>query len=175
MEIIINDKNIADKNIESKIEKVRALIINENNKILIANYAGIPLLPGGKVDANERLEKAIIRELAEELGVNYNKEELQYYLTIKFYQENYPCRDGNICNRKLTTHYYFAPYKEPKEDLQSLTNHEKENNFHLELLSFEELQNKLNKLNKENPRSIHFKRELNIILENYINNKNESR
>ena len=69
------------------------------------------MLSREKIDENELLTEALIREPEEELVVNYKKEYLKNYLTINFYQENYPNRDGNICNRKLTTHYYLAPYK----------------------------------------------------------------
>lgn len=170
MEIIINDTNMNEEKITNIIEKVIALIITEDNKILIANYAGIPLLPGGKIDNNELPEEALVRELEEELGINYKKDDLKYFLRVKAYQENYPSRDGNICNRKLITDYYLAPYKKIEVNRQKLTEHEKNNNFYLELLTIEELKTKLNKLNNDNPRNIYFKKELNIILENYFKN-----
>ena len=66
MNFIINTENICEENIVDKKEKVRALILTDDNKILVANYFGILLLPGGKVDKGESLEVALIRELNED-------------------------------------------------------------------------------------------------------------
>jgi 8-oxo-dGTP diphosphatase len=54
---------------------VAAALIDEDNRILIAQrpegkqLAGLWEFPGGKVDAGERPEQALIRELREELGI----------------------------------------------------------------------------------------------------------
>ena len=52
-------------------------MITEDNKIVIANYGGVTLLPGGSMEKGEKQEETIIRELEEELGVIYNQNELK--------------------------------------------------------------------------------------------------
>lgn len=167
MEIIINEENINEGNIEDKKEKVRAIIVTEDNKILTGNYGGVLLLPGGKIDTNETLDEAIIRELNEELGTEYKKEELEYFLTITFYQNNYPSRNDSTHNRKVTTHYFLTHFKGIIKSNQKLTDKEKKDKFYLELLSLEELKNKLQEPS-DNPRSMYFNKELNIIIANYL-------
>ena len=54
---------------------VAAALFDEDNRVLIAQrpegkqLAGLWEFPGGKVDAGERPEEALIRELREELGI----------------------------------------------------------------------------------------------------------
>ena len=92
-------------------EKVRALVVTEDNKIVIANYGGATLLPGGSVESGEKKEETIIRELEEELGIIYNPNELEYFMTLVIDQPNYPQIDGTSINRKLITHYYITHFK----------------------------------------------------------------
>lgn len=48
MELIINENNLKDEEIQEFNSKVRALLVDENNNILVANYGGVHLLPGGQ-------------------------------------------------------------------------------------------------------------------------------
>ena len=54
---------------------VAAALIDADNRVLIAQrpegkqLAGLWEFPGGKIDAGERPEEALIRELSEELGI----------------------------------------------------------------------------------------------------------
>ena len=50
-EIVNNPYNI--KNIDITTNKVRALIIDENDNIILTKYADIYMLPGGKIDKGE--------------------------------------------------------------------------------------------------------------------------
>ena len=155
------------KNYEQK-EKVRALVITEDSKIVIANYGGVTLLPGGSLESKENKEEALIRELEEELGIIYERNELKYFMTLIIDQPNYPNIDGTVTNRKLITHYYITHFKGIHIDQQKLTEGEKTQNFYLEILTIEEIKQKIKKIN-ENPRSIYFNEELNTVLENYLN------
>jgi len=62
-----------------------ALIINNNNELLVATRAHEPVkgtldLPGGFVDMNETGEEAVIREVKEETGLDV--EEVKYLFSI---------------------------------------------------------------------------------------------
>lgn len=165
MELIINEDNLELKEIQEFNSKVRALLIDENNNILIANYGNTFLLPGGSIDQGEATEEAIIRELKEEIGIDYNLYELTYLNTLKYYQNNYPKRDGNLQNRLITTYYFVGRYKGISN--QTLTEKERKDNFRLQLVSIDELEELVLNNQNNNPRNIYFVKELLTILEYY--------
>lgn len=171
MEITINEEKLQNKEINEFSIKARAILINENNQILIANYGNVILLPGGKVDKGESIFDAITRELNEELGQDYNSDELEFFTTINYYQKNYPKRDGTFQNRLVLTHYFIGKLKEIKINLQKLTQKEQKDNFKLELISLEELEDKILNNKNNNPRNIYFQKELLVVLDNYKNIK----
>ena len=148
MEITINENNLQYNEIQEFKSKVRAILINEKNEILIAKYFNLILLPGGKVDKEETLYTAIIRELNEELGVNYNINDLKPFITINYYQKNYPKADGILTNRLVQTHYYIGKYIDIKKNSQKLSEKEQKGNFKLELVSIENLNNIIKKIRK---------------------------
>ncbi len=66
MKKIINNKhNLSDEQIDINTSKVRALIIDNNNKVILTKYADMYMLPGGKIDFNEKNIDALCRELKE--------------------------------------------------------------------------------------------------------------
>ena len=165
MEIVINDDNLKNNDIFEFSTKVRAILIDDNNQILIANYGNVILLPGGKVDKGETNITAITRELREEVGQNYSGEELEYFTTLKFYQKNYPTRDSKLKNRLITTHYFIGKYKGISR--QSLTEKELKGNFRLKLFFLEDIENIILENKNSNPRNIYFQKELLTILSCY--------
>ena len=165
MSIIINEDGLFNEDINERNSKARALLFDENSNLLVANYGGVLLLPGGSIDENESIEEALIRELNEELGVPYSKEELSYLNTIDFYQREYPKRDGSVKNRLVTTHFYTGMYKGINK--QSLTEKEKKDNFTLDLMPIDKLEELLNNKISTNLREHFFRRELAVILGYY--------
>ena len=167
MQLVVNEDNLQDNEVQEFSSKVRAILIDENNNILVSNYFDVILLPGGKVDEGETIFTAIRRELNEELGEDYQNEELDFFATLNYYQKNYPKVDGNLKNRLVQTHYFIGLYKGIKENLQKLTEKERRGGFRLELVPLETLENMiLNHIN-DNPRNIYFQKELLVILKNY--------
>ena len=171
MELFINEDNLKLDEVQEFSIKVRALLFDEYNRILIANYGNVILLPGGKIDEGETNLMAITRELSEEIGQNYSGEELEFFTTLNYFQKDYPKRDGTFQNRLVQTHYFLARYKGIKKNTQKLTEKEKKDNFKLELVSLNELENIILNNKNDNPRNIYFQRELLMILAYYKKSK----
>ena len=139
MELIINKDNLNENKVSEFKKKVRAILIDDN-KILVANYGGVYLLPGGSIDDCETIYDAITRELQEETGISYMKEELEYIFTLKHFQSNYPKRDGSFQNRVVETHYFVGNYKDILYNNQILTEKELNDKLKLQLVNIDELQ-----------------------------------
>lgn len=169
MEITINEENLSFHEIDEYNHKVRAILIDEQNQILICNYGGIYLLPGGSIDNNETIQSAITRELKEELGQFYDNTELNYFLKLNYFQKNYPKRDGSVSNRLIKTYYYIGEYKPLLNCKQNLTNREEKDNFRLKLVSLEDLETIISSNISNNPRKKFFQKELLTIL-TYLKN-----
>ena len=50
----------------NEVNKVRAIVLNKNGRALIVKYAGLYMLPGGRVDNGEQPLEAFKREILEE-------------------------------------------------------------------------------------------------------------
>lgn len=162
-EIIINDDNLDIKDVDKYSLKARALLYKDDS-ILLANYNGIHLLPGGKLESNENKLEALQRELKEETGILYNIDELTELFVLRYYQKNYLTIDNKILNRLVTTYFYVAKYKGIDLNNTKRTKNEIEGNFKLELIDIDDLS-----YSKENnnPRKKYFDRELQEVIKVY--------
>lgn len=154
-----------------QIMRYKKQLIYNNKNILISNYNGVLILPGGKLDKDETNAEALIRELKEEIGQEYNKEELNYFMTLKHYQKNYPRMENYLVNRIVQASYFVGTYKEINNNLQQLSDREKKGKFklELELISLDELETiVLNNIN-DNLRNIYFQEELLEVLSKFMN------
>lgn len=171
MAIVYNPMKIKD--VKETKNKVRILICNSNNEILVANYHGIYMLPGGKVEDNiisDKIKKRnLIREIKEEVGIDINEKNIEYLEYLLHYQENYPTIDGKTINRLVETNYYKIKMDIDLNTIKNnLTDREKEGKFKLEWVKKEDLRNKLINSTSNNPRKDFFHNELRIILAKYM-------
>ncbi len=155
--IIINDCNLENKDIDKFGKKVRALLLKDD-KVLIAKYCNVVLFPGGSIDEGETADQAILRELHEELGIQYDITELAEFVLLKYYQKNYPTRDNKIVNRLQETKYYIGNYKGINLLSTERTESEKNGNFSLELVKIDDFFSLSNQV-IVNPRKAYFDRE----------------
>ena len=155
--IVINGNGLNDSNINKFGNKVRAILLLEN-KILVSYYGGVILLPGGSIDKGETPDEAIIRELKEETGIDYDIHSLNKILTIKYCQPNYPTRNDEVINRLIVTQYYLGQFKGIDITNSKRTESEIKDDFYLQLIELDDLLKNTNESSK-NPRRKYFERE----------------
>lgn len=129
----IKEENIQ---VEPSIKKMkaRALLINSSNEILIANYGGVFLLPGGSIEKGENPNLAIVREIKEETGIDRKIEDLKPFLKMRYYQIGYPERNGKKSNRLLITYYYLGNLENFSMKDSRLSEKEKKMNLNLNFI-----------------------------------------
>lgn len=161
-----DNKSIPD---EIKI-KSRAIITDSDGKILVGNYGGVYLLPGGSMDKDENPDETIIRELSEEAGLKFEK--LDPFIKMEIFQNNYPTRSGKTINRLIINYYYIGKEADASKHKVHLTDKEIKDKFSLKYYSIHEIEEILDADNFENPRGKYFNEELRIIIDEYKKYKN---
>lgn len=115
------------------IKRVKALIVNSNNEIMVCLNNKQYQFPGGHVEGNEPLKRALKRELIEETGIEFD---------IKndyFHKIHYDLTDDTL------DIYYFIIYSDKKPVLcnTNYTDEEKMGNFTIEYIPLSKVEDVL--------------------------------
>ena len=153
------------RNVDKDSVKVRLLSIKDGN-LLVANYAGFYMLPGGKVDKDESLIDALKREVSEEVGISISDADIKELVCVDNYQTNYPS-DGELISKHTKTYYYLLEDLLPDNVMSHLSDREMLYNFYLQTININDLVNELEK-RCSNVKEIYFSRELLQVLEYYL-------
>lgn len=155
--------NVGDIIKYDRVTKKARLVSIKDNKILIANYNGYFMLPGGKVDGEETFEETLKREIEEELGISlHNVNEL---VTVNTYAKNYSSRlDDKVLDKKIQT-VYFTTEEEIDINIKrkKLSEKEKEGRFIIGYIDINELIDKIQKADLNDKQRIYANEVLNVI------------
>jgi nucleoside triphosphatase len=66
--IVLNQYQLADQDVEYSVDRVKALIVNNSNQIVLCKVNGCFSFVGGHVEGGESLEECLKREVLEETG-----------------------------------------------------------------------------------------------------------
>lgn len=121
-EKVINNDNLKEEEIDEYITRVKAVILNSNNEILLGYSRDVYQFPGGHLEKDETNEEGLKRELLEETGMNIETEHLKPYFLLKYYNKNYINSGKNRCN---LIYYYFIK-TDQKYDLNNVHYDERE-------------------------------------------------
>lgn len=134
-EITYNYDCLKEEEINRVVIRLKAVIVNSNNEILLCYSSNNYHLPGGHLEEGETLEEGLVREIEEETGVKIEKKERMPFLSIKYMNKDYPSVG---INTKSIANYYEVNYNLiPNLDNINLTEEEKEGNFELRYISKE--------------------------------------
>lgn len=138
-QIIENKYNIPECEVTEVVKRVKVLIINSNNEILLAYSNNIYQFPGGHVEDGEKLIDAVNREILEETGIRLNISNLKPFACAIRYYKDWPKANEN---RKNEIYYYEIMIDEkPNLENTNYTKEEKNGNFKLEYISLNNVEN----------------------------------
>lgn len=164
-EIFYNDDNLLESNIDEIVVRVKAVIINKNNDILMGYCDGTYQFPGGHLEKDETLVEGLRREISEETGILLDeKEELSPFMLIRYYTKNY--RNKGI-NRENKIYYYLIRSEvEPVISNMSLDAYEKEHNYILKRVNLNEIESELERTVNDNSINKILYKEIGLVIEN---------
>lgn len=152
-EIIINDI-INEKEITEIVKRVKIILINKQNEILLGYANNIYQFPGGHVETNEELINTVNREIKEETGIELNLKSIKPFAKLTGYYKDYP-KKGN--NRKNEIYYYEVKTdKKPNYNNTNYTENELKGNFELRYINLDNLEKEIinNMKNHEDSKGI---------------------
>ncbi len=96
--IFVNDDDLEITDLDYEVIRVKGIIINNKNEVLIAHNNNTYQFPGGHQEKDEDMEEALIREIKEETGIGI-KNLTGPFMQITTYAKNYFNSGKNVCNK----------------------------------------------------------------------------
>lgn len=152
--IITNINNLKEEDVTDLTTKVKILLINSKNEIMLGYSHNEYQFPGGTQEPNESLINTVNREIEEETGIKLNLTQLEAFACSIGYYKDWPSEGRN---KKVEIYYYEVKTDEkPNLDNLNLTEKEKQGNFELRYIPLNKIEEELiNNVNKyEDPHGI---------------------
>lgn len=126
--ILINDDNLDENDLDYDVVRVKGLVVNSLDDLIIVENNYTYQLPGGHNRKDEALEDTLAREIREELGIKVSIDNGPFMMVIT-YDSNYMNSGSKVCNR---IYYYIVKTDlEPDINNLSLDAIEKETEFNI--------------------------------------------
>lgn len=137
-EIIYNYDLLKEEEITETIIRIKILLINSSNEVLLGFSHKTYQFPGGHLESGETFEDCINREVLEETGINLNIDKFSPFFSIKHYSKNYNKEGNNRCSLIL----YCVVNTEEKPNLENVhyTDNEKEGSFELRYINLNDIE-----------------------------------
>lgn len=140
--LITNNHNLKESDITEVVRRVKVLIINSNNEVLLGYAHNNYQFPGGHVEKGEELAQTANREVLEETGMNIDMSNLEPFACAIGYHLDWP-EAGK--NRKTEIYYYEVKTDEkPNLENTKYTEDELAGNFKLRYIPLNEVEKVLN-------------------------------
>ena len=138
MEKIINNKyNLSDSDVTETVVRVKVLLKNSSNEVLLGYSHNDYQFPGGHVEDGESLIQAVYRELLEETGIELEPVDITPFACTIGYYKDWP-EVGK--NRKIEIYYYEIDTDvKPNLDKTCYTENEKDGNFELRYIPLNDI------------------------------------
>ncbi len=126
-EKIYNYDNLKKEEIDEVVTRVKAIIINSSDEILLGYSHKTYQFPGGHLEKGETIKECLVRELKEELGMDIEDIPVTPFFKLSHYNKNY--HDTGL-NRQNDIYYVLINTdRNPRLDKNNLTDWEREGSF----------------------------------------------
>ena len=140
-QLITNKYNLTDSDMTEVVKRVKVLLVNSNNDVLLGYSHNNYQFPGGHVEDNETLVQAVNREILEETGIELNITNIEPFACAIGYYKDWPAEGKN---RKIEIYYYEVKTDEkPNLENTEYTENEKDGNFELRYIPLLDVENVL--------------------------------
>ncbi|MEG0618561.1 MAG: NUDIX hydrolase, partial [Bacilli bacterium] len=102
-EIITNENNLKETDMTEVVKRVKIMLVNSNNELLLAYSHNDYQFPGGHVEENETLNETVKREILEETGIELLEDSFEAFTCGLGYYKDWPSEGKN---RKIEIYYY---------------------------------------------------------------------
>lgn len=109
--ILYNKDNLTKEDINKEITRMKVLLINDNNEVMIGYSGNVYMFIGGHLEKNESFLDCLNREIEEETGMELDLKNLNPFLKTEMYCKNYFQKGINVnciiyffavrCNSKI--------------------------------------------------------------------------
>lgn len=139
--LIINKDNLKEDEVKEVVTRVKAIMINDKNELLLAYCDDDYQFPGGHLKTGEDVFDGLVREIKEETGIESEKEDYHPFMITKHYEKNY-FRTGS---NRLNIIIYFAYKKVTVIDESNIdiSNYERKNGFKLCFVNMDDVEDLL--------------------------------
>ena len=97
-----NVDNLNDNEIDEVVIRVKAILLNRNDEIILCHCNNTYQFPGGHLFKDESLSEGLKREVMEEIGISISNIKEPFYIT-EYYNKNY---HNTSKNRKSIVYFY---------------------------------------------------------------------
>lgn len=141
IEFVTNRDNLKESDVTEVVQRVKVLLINSKNEILLGYSDHEYQFPGGHVEENEDLIDTVNREIQEETGMELNVKDVKPFAVSLGYWKDWP----SVGKNRKTEVYYYEVFTDELPNLNNTnyTKSEKENNFELRYIPLDRVEDEL--------------------------------
>ena len=138
-QVVFNNEGLTDDEIEMREQRVKKIIKNSQNELLLCKVDGVYHFVGGHPENNESIQECAKREVKEETGIDIESDSFTPFLELREYKSDYFGTGKN----GLATITYIEGVTDKRfsyED-RKLDEKESEKDFELEYVSLDDVMN----------------------------------
>ncbi len=140
-EILYNYDNLLKEEINETIIRIKVLLINDQNEIMLGYCDNIYQFPGGHLEDGESFITCIKREVLEETGIELDVEldnEIKPFFKLSYFNRDYPSKGTNRSSEVY--YYYLKTDKKPDLSKVNYTENEKKGNFEVKKINMNSIE-----------------------------------